>query len=320
MLAPGERIETAILFLTHVVSDEVVKSFLRIQSEVSENAHAYFVLHTGGREANGTVPPGVSVDRFIELSDAELLALPYPRKCDPKGWSGKGWHIIDNVDTLPLAFFRRYPDYSYYWGIEYDVFFTGEWGEFVDHFERSDADLIGTVMEPRSTAPEIDLAPPLRNAAGKAFADDEVIRGFFPLFRVSRCFLMKMDSCYCDGWNGHYEFSWGTCARAFKMKLETFGGTGPYVHPTNRDRFYFNRPSRWDIAPGIFIYSPTLPFVLPIPDTLWHPVKPRGDYYRHSARPFDRNWMIRAKRLLKLTLIYGMAIAWFFRARRHSEP
>jgi len=58
----------------------------------------------------------------------------------PYGYRGPLWWSVEH----PVVwYYRRFPDHDYYWAIEYDVVFTGQWASFFNHFSTSTADLIG---------------------------------------------------------------------------------------------------------------------------------------------------------------------------------
>jgi hypothetical protein len=62
------------------------------------------------------------------------------------------------------------------------------------------------------------------------------------------------------------------------MEIEDIGGNGPYVKPENRNRFYFASKGTYTKSPGTFVFRPSFHQVMKRENTLWHPVKPPGDY------------------------------------------
>ena len=55
----------------------------------------------------------------------DLSPLPYPRKIAETNWSEPG----ETTTSRSWRSYRERPDYDYYWIIEYDVRFTGHWGQ-----------------------------------------------------------------------------------------------------------------------------------------------------------------------------------------------
>jgi hypothetical protein len=193
-----------------------------------------------------------------------------------------------NTDTIFLLFHRQHPQYEHVWGIEYDVHYEGSWSYFFDHFGGSTADLLGTTLGGTFK----NVSPKVTDPSGTPLADNDVVRGFFPVFRLSRRALATLDDAYQSGWSGHAELVWATVLTKEGLEIEDFGGDGIYVKPQNINRFYCNHPSRWSLSPGTFVFRPNVK-VLSRPNTLWHPVKP--DY----VRPWDANGQPRYLRRLR---------------------
>src|SRR5207244_1923249 len=118
---------TAIILTTHFLDQNIVDMFHRIRIEAKEHYDVFLALNL--MDGPLTIPTaGQAIKDMLYLcNDATLLRLPYPEKCRPEGWSGKKWKSSDNVDTIILSFYYDHPEYTYYWGIEYDVHFEGKW-------------------------------------------------------------------------------------------------------------------------------------------------------------------------------------------------
>jgi hypothetical protein len=105
------------------------------------------------------------------------------------------------------------------------------------------------------------------------------VRGFYPIYRITARGLDAIDAAYRAGWSGHYEMGWANYILAANGIIEDIGGNGPYVAPENRNRFYFSSRRTFTKSPGTFVFRPAFRTVpARYENTLWHPVKPSGEY------------------------------------------
>jgi len=301
--------KTAILILTHFWNQSMADLYRRIRAETSEHYDVFVALNLINKPL--AVPEGAEFlgSSLYLCNHATLVTLPYPEKCNPEGWSGKGWESLHNADTIMLSFYRDHPEYSYYWNVEYDVHFEGRWGFLFEHFEASVADVLATTL--RDASPDyLTLMPPFRDPEGNRPHYKDIVIGSYAFYRVSNRFLKAIDEDYQSGWNGHCEHVWGTAARRYSMGIEDIGGNGTYTKPQNKNTFYFNNYRRWDTSPGTFVFHPPFKKIHKHENTLWHPIKPQGDYFRHSLITHT-NWRGQVKEKLK-RIFYDLAIrAWF---------
>lgn len=304
--------KTAVVLLTHFLDRSIFDMFYRLRTEAPEGYDIFLALNLGD-ETIRTPPEAAPIaDALFLCNIAKLLALSYPEKCKAEGWSGNDWKSVENVDTILLSFYRAHPGYAFYWGIEYDVHYQGEWGFLFRRFEASKADLLGTMLDKASKTPKKILMPPFRDADGNPPEYSDAVVGFYPLHRLSNRMLRTIDACYRQGWNGHYEFTWGTMAKRHGMEIEDIGGSGPYVKSHNRNVFYFNTIGRWDMSPGTFVFRPAFTTMPPKREnTLWHPVKAQGNYFNHCPALPEKNAYGLIKRVAKYTLYKTAIWAWF---------
>ena len=108
----------------------------------------------------------------------------------------------------------------------------------------------------------------------------KMIRGFFPVYRISRRALEYLDACYLLGSAGHMEGLMPTLLYNGGFQIEDIGGEGPFVAEGCTNRFYTNCPTTTRLSPGTLVYRPVLRQAGKAPNKLWHPVKP----VEHLAR------------------------------------
>jgi len=315
----------AIVITTHFLNDEMISMFHRLQSEAPAVYDVFLAVNKGKADLSIPDVSDEIKDRLFIFNEASLMSLPYPVKCRPEGWSGKGWTLNPgNTDLIILAFFLNNPEYDYYWGIEYDVHYEGNWGFFFSRFEGSDADVLGTTLYQASLTPYKRLDNPIVDQNGISVPLEATTRGFYPIFRLSHRAAMALDTAYRAGWGGHYEMTWATIAKLHGYVIEDIGGDGPYVRPCNKNAFYFNKKSTHTLSPGTFVFKPVFANVSRRENTLWHPVKPKGVFVWQNYT-FGAEGNLLQKFLSKLKPIICKVAIWLWftmRWRRvdHAAP
>lgn len=56
----------------------------------------------------------------------------------------KNGTFFHNINFITSRFFKDYPEYSYYWTVEYDIVFTGNWNTIISNY---DSDLVSSHIE-----------------------------------------------------------------------------------------------------------------------------------------------------------------------------
>lgn len=193
--------------------------------------------------------------------------LPYERKHSQH--PGTFWSR--NIDLPLMWYFHQNPGHDYYWVMEYDVRFTGQWMDLFRHFAASRSDLLATTLFDYAFRPGWDNWKTLKSP--RRIPEAGLVRALFPLYRLSNAALKALHEAYCDGWSGHYEVTIPTILKSQGFTLEDFGGNGSYVAAGNHDRFYRNSPGIAGLAPGTFTVAPNQISSDYPPNLLWHPIK-----------------------------------------------
>jgi hypothetical protein len=265
MSRSGQGLPTAVLLLTHFIDDTVDAEFRRLAADLEGTADTYMLFNAS---APGQAPGTLGAHPH-HLTDPDALAgLPFPAKTRTP-------FFPENVDLPLLHFIQRRPDYDQYWVIEHDVRFTGHWRTLLDAFSDSEADLLCTNLFRFRTNPAWHKRYRPRPPEGEAaLPDGALIRGFFPLYRLSREAASTLWQAYAAGWSGHYEATIPALLDRAGHRLEDIGGDGEFVAPGNRNRFYLSTRRILSLSPGTFVYRPVFNRAGRRRDTLWHPVKP----------------------------------------------
>jgi hypothetical protein len=241
------------LFLTHFNSGRVRVHFGRLVRESGALVDWHFVLNAG------ELPP--SHRRTGALNAADLLPVRYA------AMRAQGRMIPGFLDlmTIPLALEL---DADFVWVMEFDVDWSGDWGELFARYADCDADLLV------STICSVEQCPDWQHWSGAA-APPSVDRALFrrcftPLYRVSRAFALRYVELMADErWRGHSEFTLPTSALASGSSLVDLAGV------------YENNPGDSSLSPGTLVWRPVRwsyfheqPAEFAIADRLYHPIKP----------------------------------------------
>ena len=251
----------AILFLTHVINDEVEKRFLKLLYEELKNHDVFFACESGA----GVALPSYEGARTFVFSLDDLMAL---------GYNALGCQVMHNVNYALLLFLKRNPLYDCVWLVEYDVVFTGNWNTFFSYFSQNDAGLISSHIERLS--PSNQLWPWWHKVdwAGLDVSQTTWVKSFNPIFRLSAQASASLDRFLRCGVQGHYECTMATALYREGFRLLDYGGTGEFSEREHPNHFCIdgygvnNGTMRWR---PVFLQSEI--DALGTPAKLFHPVK-----------------------------------------------
>lgn len=290
------------LFLTHIYSKEIAREFEKLQ-EATKALGTCILLYQqkSGRPMDRRFlkfPHYIQTDMdLVTLSDAPYFA-DSPACFKP--------------DRSLIAFSRKHR-YGYYWLIEYDVRFSGNWEYFFRYFSESPEDFLTSHIRRYVQEPDwyfwgldrFDEKVDLTNA----------LRSFNPIFRISGPALDYVYQIYLKGWTGIYEALIPTLLFQGNFTLRDFGGTGDFVLPQDINRFYLDSSSCELLDGKTMRYRPPHNSLSGYPvNKLVHPVKPRSLQLllkTAAARYFDisiviGDWL----RFVRVTRSNGLREAW----------
>ena len=234
-----------------LTNEWTLSSFHALVQSLQGKADVYFAYHQ-----QGDVLP-VSLQNienlFVFTSDVlkELGYTPIER--------GK---LVPGSNHFPLLkFYKENQGYDYYWLVEDDVRFSGEWKDFFGSFASCTSDFLSSVIETKAENPTWYWWTSLKTG-NEVIAEEKLLKSFNPIYRLSSQALVCIDAHLRIGWMGHYEVLLPTLLYNKGFLLEDFGGEGTFVRPENNAKFYDDTSMR--IAP-----------VLPDDrkNYLFHPVK-----------------------------------------------
>lgn len=259
----------------HYLNDKVLELLGEWQNDCVGKYDVWLVYDNSRQDYQSSL---VHEDTRTFLFDHQNLSDKYFMKsCSRHGKINPG-----NASFPIMEFYQHYPNYDYYWGIEYDVRFHGNWSDFFNYFSTNNSDLLTTTLFRYAFRPDwvwwktVKTPWYVRNV--------DLIRGFLPVVRLSARALGLLSRKYSQNqsfmgrkfmkqWQGHDEVILPTMLHHYGMRIEDIGGEGEFVTQENRNRFYTNTPENDGLAPGTMVCPPILPEKTRVFNKLYHGVK-----------------------------------------------
>ena len=254
----------AVLFLCHVINKQVIFLYKKLLHDIGKEYDVYWAFQSdNGTSDNVLLSKGINVFRF-SLKELNTLGYTYLERL-----YGSEHYIME-------FFALTHSPYDYYWIIEYDVTFTGNWHVFFDSFKDNDADLLSSHIEKRNMGNmKWEWWDAMSFNEKCILAGNKFVKSFNPIYRISRNVVLFLDSYLKKTGNmGFYEVLISTVLHNNGFRLEDFGGTREFTKEENRNRFYVqgngvnNGTMRW--RP---IFSHEEVKALGVKNKLFHPVR-----------------------------------------------
>lgn len=271
----------AFLFLTHYLSPEVIGSFERIVSATDTLGHAYIVFH----QKQKPLPAVLQQYDHHLFTDETLKQLNYPII---------GQSLVPGHTHFPIfQFIHTYPDFDYYWVIEDDVDYTGDWFKFFDTFTSIDYDFLSCHIRPYKDEPDWWMWDSLQHDK-QEIALEQRLRSFNPIYRLSKRAFQYLHTQMSEGWRGHYETLVPTLLNLGGFSIADIGGRGQFVPDGFEERFYISTPSNnfgRIRKTGTMRHRPIFHKSGNLENKLYHPVKLGGArryYYKKQLTRIAR--------------------------------
>lgn len=282
---------TAVLFTTHLINERVRVHFLKLRDELPEG-YELFLFYDEQRLSKRAVRK-LARESVLPHDNDDWKRFKRPGHYFP----GK---IPGNEDGLLISAMDRLPGYDWYWYIEYDMAFSGDWRTLFSAMEASDADLLAVNMIRHDHIPNWPLWKSIEIPQGHELPTSSWVRAHFAITRLSRRLPEALIPVYKQGWNGHAESLLATLAEQHGLRIEDIGGDGEFVRPGNTNRFYRSTPTSDSLGPGTLVFRPPLEEPGPEPDMLWHPVKKASRHDWDSKRNLFFRLLERVRRKVNL--------------------
>jgi len=253
----------AFLMLTNSCSMPFIQLFENLRLSVSNFGDAYIVYHSH----DNNVPDALNTVEHHLFSDKILTQLNYKPIFNS---------LVPGSNHFPLLdFFLKNPFYDYYWYIEDDVRYNGDWTSFFNAFNfLPTPDFISCHIRTFDEEPRWrwwhTLAHPCNHIP--AFSR---IRSFNPIYRVSKESLYYIHHRLIDKWQGHHEVLIPTLLHLEGFRIMDFGGKGKFVVKGYENKFYESSVSDiyGNLNNGSMRFRPLLQETDIQECRLYHPIK-----------------------------------------------
>jgi hypothetical protein len=251
------------LYAAHFYTKEIVTEFEKIKNATRNLGVSLILYH---RKSPGCVDHRKLKQPYYLFTDSKLSSLEYPTLV--------GKRLVPGSCHFPLIQFSKKHFFQYYWFIEYDVRFTGNWQDFFLYFEQANEDFLSSHIRRYSDEKDWSWWPTLWHP-NKKIETSKMLRSFNPIYRISYAALHYIDSMHKKGWIGHNEVLYPTLLNLEGFKLRDFGGSGEFVLPKDKNRFYLESYSHPLINGTMRAINPHDLQISDEPkNKLVHPVKP----------------------------------------------
>lgn len=179
-----------------------------------------------------------------------------------------------NCHLRMMSFFDAHPSYDWYWFVEYDVSYDGDWEVFFADFDDDPADLLGTHVRTAGQDPDWYWSATF-DSGGDGIDPPRRHIAFLPIARLSRVALRSVSRAVERGWVGHFEMLVPTAVVHAGLTIAEIGGTSAWAPPRRRQRHYLSAGESWK-SPALSTvrFRPVFFGILPkLRHTLYHPDK-----------------------------------------------
>lgn len=221
-----DKCRQSLIIVCHRVTDSLIRKYRTIHDSFNMDGDVFLVCHDDNNKNDFVIPNDIN---YLRVSMSDLVELKFHAIADG---------LLPGSNHFILMWFaRQYPEYSYYWNIEYDVDYTGDWRKLFKAFRLSKSDFLSCHIRHFHDEPgwywwkvfySGDTHISLANR----------IASFNPIYRLSKRAARLLDSKFSEGWGGHHEVAIPTILNYYGYILEDIGGSGEYVSQHNTNKFY----------------------------------------------------------------------------------
>lgn len=254
----------AVLFVAHYVDDELIARYRRLRNELSPLLYDVIWVMATSMPNETMFPADVKFKVYTSIDFINMGYIPIEKTLHP----GSCHFVI-------LRFFNDYPDYSYYWFVEYDVEFTGKWSALMNDCDTvlHDYDFLSCHIEWfDNTINRTWIWWYRGNDCGYPIV--KCIKGFNPICRYSGKSLVCIDKYLKQGYSAHSEVMITTCLYHHGLLLADIGGVGEFTPDDYRNKFYVKE---FGVNNGTVRWRPSFTKeeieTMGIENKLFHPIK-----------------------------------------------
>lgn len=228
--------QQALLLLTHKLDDAVFQLYADLKRGFDNFGDVFFLIHDEENRLVGELNQPCFAFKYKDIYDTNFKMV--------------STKLVPGSNHFPLILFgRKFPEYSHYWVVEFDVRFNGEWSIFFEDYASQSSDFSSCHI--RSHDEEPDWPWWEISHSKKMVPLESRIRSFNTLYRMSSSALKFIEAALTDQWKGHHEVLLPTLLHQNQFTVIDFGGDGKFVKPGYENKYYTSSKSN----PGGVLYS-----------------------------------------------------------------
>lgn len=258
--------KNVICFKTHLLNKRIIREYQKMMTDCHASACDVVLLYDNSKEDFKPSRVGGECILF-NVDDLKRLGYRVHEKQSIVWW---------NADYPLLHFYKKNPNYEYYWMIEYDVHFKGCWKLFFDAFSENDSDLLATHVASFAQKPQWGFWG-IHNLDVKEENQRSI---FFPVTRFSNRALKCLDEQNRSG-------KWGFCEVVVPTLLHVHGYKISDLGKTYYDPKRFRPASMISVGPILLFPK----------NKLYHPVG-RNHWVEYIKHLIPKNIKNRLKKVL----------------------
>lgn len=257
------NINQVFLLLTDNYSADLVKFFIILKQGTKKFGKSFILFHQKGHP----IPKEIMKQGHYTFTYKSLSDLNYYSIAED---------LIPGSNHFPvLQFYLKHPNYNYYWCIEDDVRFSGDWEYFFSHFTSFQQDFISCHIYKHEEYPHWPWWNALMHPT-KSIPLDQRIRSFNPIYRISERALRFIHNALRDKWCGHHEVLIPTLLYNAGYNILDFGGSGSFILQAYKNKFYSSsKNSEGQLFESTMRWRPLWKNIGGEKNKLYHPVKIR---------------------------------------------
>ena len=217
-----------ILLSTHLLNQFVITQYNRLQETIADDFDLFLLIEY---DDSLVIPDSI---KYYPFDVDTLNNLHY----DPIEET-----IVPGSNHFQVfQFYKDYPQYDYYWNIEYDVYFNGEWKTLFDAYKFIDSDFISSHLERFHQTPNWTWWKSLQLKTID-IPEYQYVKSFNPIYRISSKAMAVIDKTLLEGNSGHHEVLIPTVLNYLGYKINDWGGIGEFVLSGFENSFYYTDSS-----------------------------------------------------------------------------
>lgn len=252
---------SVVLLLTSNISSSLIKNYHSIKDGFGERGDVVVLFHDkdeGGKKI--TENTDIRFSRFTNESLKNQQYIPLANT------------LVPGSNHFPILLFSTENRYDYYWCIEDDVRFNGNWADFFQAFDTCRHDFISAQIETFAKHPSWFWWNTLTHPVLKIY-NNQKLRSFNPVYRLSYEALQFIHLMLVNKWIGHHEVLLPTLLLLNNFSLLDFGGTGEFTPEEFTNKFYTDDGNDIARLSSTFRFRPIFNSVGEEANKLYHPVK-----------------------------------------------